>query len=534
MINGYSKNHLFIECFNLFKKMCLSGDALPDEFTFSTLAKACGDNADLWYGKLIHCVCMRNGFVSDSVVGNSIVLFYCKCGEFVDARKMFDEMPSKKVSSWNALIVGLVNSKEDNWKRCAWEVVKGMQIEGFKPDMFTLSSLFPLCQGHMENYGRQLHCYVIRNGFDLGQGSGLSLDVHLGCCLIDMYSRSKKIKDARLIFDGMKYRNVFVWTSMVNGYVQNILPQEALILFREMQVRDGIEPNKISLVSILPACSSLSSLMGGKQVHGFAIRRELNCEVSLCNAMIDMYCKCGSLKSARQVFDDDSFFKDAISWSSMICGYGLHGQGREAISLYEKMQGLGIKPDTITVVGVLSACSKSLLVNEGLNIYSSIVNDHNTKPTLEICACMVDMLGRSGQLKQALDFIKTMPMQPGPSVWGALLSSSILHGNFEMRDLAYKYLIQIEPENPSNYVSLSNLCASSQKWDVVAEVRTMMKEKQLRKSPGCSWITINSETHSFYVADKAHALSRIIYEMLDELALVMKGDQSSPDSEILA
>ncbi|KAI8537768.1 hypothetical protein RHMOL_Rhmol09G0050100 [Rhododendron molle] len=531
MVNGYAKNYLFDESFDLFSQMCLSEDFSPDGFTLSTLSKACGDVGDLRAGAAIHGKCIRIGFLTDIVVGNSIVYVYCKCGKFINSRKVFDEMPQRNVSSWNSLIAGLVNSREVNVDSCVWEFVRSMRIDGLEPDAFTVSSLLPLCGGYAErwSYGKELHCYIVKNELNVGLGS----DVHLGCCLIDMYSRSNKVNVARRVFDRMESRNVFVWTALINGYVQNGASDDAMVLFREMHVRHGVEPNKVSLVSVLPACSSVAGLTAGKQIHGFTMRKELNCETSLCNALIDMYSKCGSLNLARRVFNDHSFVKDAISWSTMISGYGLHGNGRGAICLFGDMLQLGIKPDIITTVGVLSACGRSGLVNEGLTIYNSVVNDYGIKPTLEICACVVNMLGRSGQLKQALEFIKTMPVEPGPSVWGALLSASLLHGNSEMQDLAYNFLIQIEPENPSNFVSISNLYASSQKWDIVAEVRSAMKEKRLRKLPGCSWITLNSETHSFYVADKAHSCSDMIYEMLEELLLVMKGDVDYPDTEYL-
>ncbi|XP_059653102.1 pentatricopeptide repeat-containing protein At1g28690, mitochondrial-like [Cornus florida] len=530
LINGYAKNCLYNESFDLFNQMCRSED-LPDDFTLSTLSKVSGEIGDLRVGKAIHNKCIRIGVVSDTVVANSLMSMYGKCEDFGGSRQLFDEMPQRNVSSWNVIIAGYAVLQDHNFDEEMWKFVKCMEVEGMRPDAFTVSSLLPLCGANNGKwyYGRELHCYIVKNELALSLGS----DVHLGCCLIDMYSRNDKANVGRMVFDRMKCRNVFAWTAMFNGYVQSGASDEALVLFREMQVRDGIEPNRVSLVSILPACSSLAGLMGGKQIHGFAIRKELNHEITLCNALIDMYSKCGSLKCARRVFNDDSICKDAISWSSMISGYGLHGEGQEAIVLFDKMLQLGIKPDMITIVGVLSACGRSGLVNEGLNIYSSVVNDYGIKPTLEICACVVDMLGRSGQLDRALEFIKTMPLQPGPSVWGALVSASLLHGNSEMQDLAYRFLIQIEPENPSNYVSLSNLYASSRRWDVVAEVRTMMKDRGLRKLPGCSWININSKTHSFCVADKGHPCSDIIYKMLDELVLAMKGTGSSSDFEYL-
>ncbi|OMO95305.1 hypothetical protein COLO4_15995 [Corchorus olitorius] len=288
MINGYLKTHSFIEAFDLFRKMG-HFNAKPDDFTLATVSKVAGEIGDMKVGKLVHCQCIKTGFVLDIVVSNSLISMYGKCGEFEGMRNVFDGMRERNVGSWNALISG-----------------------------------------------------------------------------------------------------------------------------------------------------SFAGLMAGKQIHGYAIRKELNRDVALCNALIDMYCKCGSLNWARQVFEYGSFCKDAISWSSMICGYGLHGKGEEAVSLYDQMLLLGNKPDMITVVAVLSACARSGLVNKGLSIYDSITKEYRMNPTVEICACVVDMLGRSGQLDRALDFIRTMPVEAGPSVWGALVSASVMHGNLEMQDLAYR------------------------------------------------------------------------------------------------
>ncbi|TXG72454.1 hypothetical protein EZV62_001033 [Acer yangbiense] len=525
LISGYVKNHAYYEAFNLFNDMCYS-NVSPDDFTLATIAKMCGDVKDLKVGSLIHGKSIKIGFNEDVVVANSLMSMYNRCGKFSGTKNLFDEMPQRNAGSWNVLIKGYSNSEGCSLELGLWEIVKCMQIDGVKLDAFTVSSLLSLCGDNDDtagkwDYGRELHCYIVRNEFDFG----LDSDFHLGCCLIDMYSKkSNNLDVGRRVFDQMKRRNVYAWTAMINGYVQNGAWDEALVLFCEMQVRDRIEPNKVSLLSVLPACSSLVGLTGGKQIHGFAIRKDLNHDVSLCNALIDIYSKCGSLDSARRVFEDSSFQKDSISWSSMISGYGLHGKGEEAVLLYDKMLLLGGKPDMITVVGVLSACGKSGLTSEGLNIYDSVINVYGINPTTEICSCIVDLLGRAGQLDRAFDFIKTMPVEPSPSVWGALVSASVMHGNSEMQDLAYRFLIQLEPENPSNYISLSNVYASSKRWDVVAKVRATMKDRGLRKAPGCSWISIHDRTHCFYVADKAHPHSKSIYEMLDNLVLNMKGD----------
>ncbi|KAL6581919.1 hypothetical protein OROMI_005933 [Orobanche minor] len=536
LLSGYGKNQLFLESMELFRNMC-DGSILPlaDDFTFSIIFKTVGDLGEVLHGKIVQGMSVKMGLVLDSVVGNSLLSMYARCGYFDDCVKVFEEMPLRNVSSWNALISGYVKINLESgsnsfYRYILWAFVKKMQNEGLKFDAFTISTLLPLCHDdHSKTYdhGREIHSYIIRNGLDLS--SGLDSDVQLGCCLIDMYSKKGRFDLGRKVFDKLKCKNVYTWTAMINGYVHCREFDEALFLFREMQKRDKLEPNKVTLVAILPGCISLGCLLGGKQIHGFAVRRELNHELSLCNALIDTYSKCGSLNYATHVFEHECTHKDAISWGSIISGHGLHGEGQNAVNLFDKMLQKGVEPDTSIVVGVLSACCKSGLINDGTRIYDSITANYNIKPTVEMCACMVDMFGRLGDLIRALDFIKSMPVEPGASIWGALLSASVIHGDTEMQDVAYKSLVQLDPDNSSNYISLSNLYAASKKWEVVAQVRTAMRERGLRKVPGCSWISINSGTHSFFVCDKSHPCSGSIYAMLDVLVSAMKLTCYSPD-----
>ncbi|KAL5702479.1 hypothetical protein ACHQM5_027693 [Ranunculus cassubicifolius] len=528
MINACVKNQEFEYPFELFSRMCNNDHKVvgPDHFTLATLLKICSEIGELGIGEMMHCIGMKMGFLEDIVLGNSLMAMYGKCGSFGDVRKVFDEMPQRNSGSWNVLLSGI--SRNCEFDAGVVKIVRQMQVEEVELDAFTVSSLLPLCglSGEKWDYGREIHCVIVKNGMNVYS------DVHAGSCLIDLYSKRKKVEKSRQIFDRMTCRNVVTWTSIISAYVQNGYSEEALMLLREMQVKDRIEPNRVSIISVLPACNSLGVLREGKQIHGFCLRKEYNHEVFLNNALIDMYSKCGNLNYARHVFDSDSFCKDTITWSSMISGYGLNGKGNESISLYKTMIELGIKPDSITLVGALSGCAKSGMVAEGLNIYHSAISEYGVSPTVEICACMVDMLGRSGQVNKALEFVNAMPVKPGPSVWGSLFGASVAHNNSDMQELAYKSLIQLEPKNASNYVSLSNVYASQKKWDVVADLRKKMRGKGLRKTPGCSWISINNENHSFYVADKKHPRSDSINELLDNLKVIMKGTENIPQDMI--
>lgn len=530
LINGYVKNCVFHGAFDRFNEM-QQCNTMPDDFTLSILAKASIELGNV-VGKSIHGKSLRLGFMSDIIVANSLISMYFKYGECKESLKLFDEMPERNSGSWNALLAGYASFIDCFYVKEAWEVVRSMQIDGIKPDAFTISSLLPLCgnpNGKL-SYGKELHCYIVKNELDLDFGSKF----HLSCGLIDMYSRANDIIASRYVFDQIKSRNIYVWTAMVRGYAQNEDSEKALILFQEMQIKDGIVPNRISLISLLPACSSHAGLMNGKQIHGFVVRKEFHDDISLCNALIDMYSKCGSLENARKVFESDSFCKDTISWTTLISAYGLHGQGKESIRLYNDMVELGIKPDPITVVAVLSACGRSGLVNEGLQLYITAIQEYKIEPTAEICAIVVDMLGTIGELERALSFIKTMTAEPSPGVWGALVSASIRYKNYEMLELAYRFLTELEPGNPSNFISLSNLHASASRWDVVAELRNTMRERGLRKAPGCSRVNINTKTHCFDVANKTHpSSSKLIYEVLDHVFIIMKEPCCSDDIEYL-
>ncbi|KAD3336991.1 hypothetical protein E3N88_32511 [Mikania micrantha] len=520
LINAYVENNLHHECFVVFSSMCQNVDSSPDEFTFSTLAKVSGEIGDLLAGKWVHGKCIKLGLLTDTVLANSLMSAYGKCDGTQEARKLFDEMPQRTVSSWNIMLSRYVNGGNAILDSEVWEFVKCMLTEGLNPNEFTLSNLLPLCgsRAGMFDHGRELHCYIIRSEMNLYFISG----IHLDCCLIDMYSRYKKVNWARLVFDQMRFRNVFAWTTMMSGYLQNGNPEETVHLFCRMQRMSGVEPNEVSVLTLLSACSLIAGLLGVELIHGLSVRKGFVNHTSLCNSFIDMYSKNGLLTSSRKVFDHDCQSKDAISWGCIISGCGLHGQGQAAIDLYDKMLKTGIKPDAISVVGVLSACSKSGLVEKGLDAYNKAITVFGFEPTVEICSCVVDLLGRSGQLNEALIFIKAMRVEPGPSVWGALVSAFVAHTSYETRVLGYKSLIETEPENASNYVSLSNFYATSREWDCLADIRRIMKVRNLRKLPGCSWITINNKTHSFFVADKKHPASDKMYEILNELILVMK------------
>ncbi|CAN6180101.1 unnamed protein product [Urochloa humidicola] len=439
--------------------------ALTSSLPSSTLATAAAD--------ALHAFALRLGLLhADPVLANSLLRLYLRppIPRTGLARRLFDEMPARTASSYNTLISRSPGAADE----VVWGLVRRMVSDGCAPDRFTVSAVLPACASARR--GRELHCYAVRAGM-CGPD-----DFHVSSGLVSMYCRVGRPDLACAVLDGMEQRNVVSWTAMVGGYTENGMFERAVDAFQAMWLIDSILPNTIALISVLPALGE------GKQVHGFAVRMGMYGEVSLSNALIDTYAKCGALHYARRVFDDTSWCKDVISWGTMILGYGIHGMGVEAVALFDQMLASGVKPDSIVGLGVLSACCRAGLVLKGLNIYNSIVKDHGVQPTEEMCACIVDLLGRSGHVDHALDFVKSMSVEPGPSVWGALLDASITHSNKEIQDLASKSLLRLGGGKPSDLVAVSNVNASSERWNLVERVRSTINQGPLKKKTGRSWV----------------------------------------------
>ncbi|XP_028795577.1 pentatricopeptide repeat-containing protein At1g06140, mitochondrial-like [Neltuma alba] len=268
---------------------------------------------------------------------------------------------------------------------------------------------------------------------------------------------------------------------MIESYAQADMPLEALGLFREM-ILLKIHPDLVTLLAVVCTCSHLASFLQARFIHGFVIRNHFQNQVSLETSIVDLYVKCGNLAYARRVFDQMQE-KNAISWSTMISGYGIHGHAREALDLFDQTKVLQ-QPDHITFVSVLSACSHGGLIQEGWEHFNSMSRDFGIRPGSEHHACMVDLLGRAGRLCEAYDFIQKMPIKPGAAVWGALLGACRIHSNVEMAELAAKHILELDSDNSGRYVLLSNIYTSCGKRLEADKVRAQMKQRRVRKIAG--------------------------------------------------
>lgn len=325
--------------------------------------------------------------------------------------------------------------------------------------------------------------------------------------------------------------NVVSWTSIIACCSQNGKDIEALELFRDMQV-EGVKPNAVTIPSLLPACGNIAALMHGKAAHGFSLRNGISSNVYVGSALIDMYAKCGRMQASRHCFDM-MCFRNLVSWNALMAGYGMHGKTNEAINIFQLMLRSGQKPDRVSFTCVLSACSQGGLTEEGRFYFNNVSKTHGIEARMEHYACMVTLLGRSGRLEEAYTMIKQMPFEPDACVWGALLSSCRVHKNVNLGEISAGKLFELEPNNPGNYILLSNIYASKAMWVEVDIVRDMMKGKGLKKNPGCSWIEIKNKVHILLAGDHSHPQMTQIVEKLADLNMEMKRSGYAPHTDFV-
>lgn len=416
-----------------------------------------------------------NNLDCDTVTYNSMIGGYIKNDRIVDARKVFDEMLHQDVVSWNTMIAGYVgNGDMDDAKELFWMMPER--------DIVSWNSM------------------------------------------IDGFARIGEVSIARELFDSMPVRNSVSWNVLLALYARVKDYRECLDLFDVMMCAKNAKPNKATFVSVLTACSNLGQLDRGKWIHSLIREGFVEPDVLLLTALLTMYAKCGAIESAKEVFDQMPE-RSTVSWNSMIMSYGLHGQSDKALELFLEMEKSGSEPNESTFVCILSACSQSGSVLEGWWCFDHMVRVHNIKPKVEHVGCMVDLLGRSGLLKDTREFVKDLTEKPMKALWGALMSSCWTHSNWEIGKFVGNKLIEMMPEEVGPYILLSNIWAAEGKWEEVEKVRVMIEKKGLQKSAGLSLVELdNVKAESLSEDDWAGYSSkkRIVYSLLREMGSHLK------------
>ncbi|CAN8265600.1 unnamed protein product [Cochlearia groenlandica] len=462
----------------------------------------------------IHAVFVKSGQMRDTLASAEILRF-CATSDLLHrdldyAKKIFNQMPQRNCFSWNTIIRGFSESDERNALIAIALFREMMCDESVEPNRFTFPSVLKACAktGKIEE-GKQIHGMALK----LGLGS----DEFVMSNLVRMYVMLGDCKAARVLFDKMRQRSVVSWNTMISGYSQNGLFRDAVELFSEMKKKGDFRPNYVTLVSVLPAISRLGSLELGEWLHSYADNSRIGIDDVLGSALIDMYSKCGIIEKAIHVFERLPR-ENVITWSAMINGFAIHGQASEATDCFCKMRQAGVQPSDVAYINLLTACSHAGLVEEGRKYFSQMVNVDGLEPRIEHYGCMVDLLGRSGLLEEAEQFILNMPIKPDDVIWKALLGACRMQGNVEMGKRVANILMDMVPHDSGAYVSLSNMYASQGNWSEVSEMRLRMKEMDIRKDPGCSWIDIDGVLHEFLVEDDSHPRAEEINSMLGEIS----------------
>ncbi|XP_017698968.2 putative pentatricopeptide repeat-containing protein At3g01580 [Phoenix dactylifera] len=508
MVSGYQQNGEADMAVSFFCQMFVGKSVTPDPVTLVSVVSALGLLGDLRSGKSCHGFVIRMGIESDLSLMNSILNLYAKLGVVGMAKRLFEVMPRRDVITWSCMVACYAQNGSPIE---ALNVYRRMNDVGLEPNSVTLISALQACAlALVLEEGKRVHELVLQKGFES--------ELAVSTALIDMYMKCSSYSEAMDIFNRMPKKDAVSWAAIIGGYAQNGLPDESLRVFKGMLL-DGSIPDAVIMVKVLKACCQLGIQHQAVCLHGYLVTNGFENKVFVGAALVDLYSKCGNLDSAVRVFGSMDE-KDVVLWSSMIAGYGIHGLGSRAIATFEHMIKSSVKPNNVTFVSILSACSHAGLVEEGRRIFDSMNHVYGVVPDSEHYGIMVDLLGRSGELHEAMMLIERMPKPVGPDVWCALLAGCRIHQNIEMGELVAKNLLELQPNHAGYYNLLSNMYAFDGKWDNVTEVRTVMEERGLRKIPGYSAVEVGSEVHTFLAGDRLQEWGRI-YELLKELAVKM-------------
>ncbi|XVE63908.1 hypothetical protein DITRI_Ditri07aG0058900 [Diplodiscus trichospermus] len=435
-----------------------------DSEIFSSLLELCYQLKSIDHGITIHSLIPNNLLRKNTGISSKLLRLYATCGHMESAHQLFDEMSKRNESAfqWNSLISGYaeLGQYED-----ALALYFQMEEEGVEPDRFTFPRALKACAGiGLIQIGEAVHRDVVRKGF--------GNDGFVFNALIDMYAKCGDIVKARRVFDSIACKDSISWNSMLTGYIRHGLLIEALQVFRGM-VQEGFEPDPVAISTIL---SSFWSLKIALHIHGWVLRRGIEWNLSIVNALIVVYSSLGKLDRASWLFHRMPV-RDVVSWNSIISGHCKHP---EALVYFRQMESSGILPDGITFVAILSACAHLGLVKDGERLFSLMRKKYNINPKMEHYSCMVNLYGRAGLIVEAFNLIvERMEFEAGPTVWGALLYACSVHGNVDIGEIAAQHLFELEPDNEHNFELLMKIYSYSGRLEDVERVRTMMLERGL-------------------------------------------------------
>ncbi|XVE73554.1 hypothetical protein DITRI_Ditri11bG0127900 [Diplodiscus trichospermus] len=515
LICGNIQSGEWFEALSLFKRMRLE-ELRPDSVIMAAILPACGRLEDMNMGMTLQGYAIRCGFERDLYVSNALMDMYCKCGASHFAYSLFCNTDNKDVVSWSTLIAGYSQNCQYHESLQLFLMMEDTEI---RMNAIIAASVLPVLSTlKLLKHGKEMHGYILRQGFES--------DFVVGAALIEMYANCKSMTKAEHIFRILSDRDITLWNSIILGYSLNGKVDTAFQIFS--RIWDfNLRPNSITLVSILPICTKIGTVKYGKEIHAHAIRSGLGTAVSVGNSLIDMYCKCGRLELGVNIFNQMKE-RSIVTYNTIISAHGIYGLEELVFQFFEQMKEARIRPNKVTFIALLTACSHAGLVDRGLSLYHSMIYDYNIPLDMEHYSCIVDLLGRAGHLDDAYDLIKEMPVEPDMNILGSLLGACRIHNKVELAECLEKRILQ---KDSGHYLLLSNIYASTGRWKDAMKVRTMIKEKRLPKRPGSSWIEVGSGIYMFHAMQSK--LGKI-QEILENLLLEMRNEGYMPDPSFLS
>ncbi|KAI3936143.1 hypothetical protein MKW92_033542 [Papaver armeniacum] len=540
MVMGLAQNDRFYDALEVFKEMRFVG-VKPNEVTLASVISSYSRLDGIWYGSMVHALALRAGLEGFLLVSTNLIHIYSVVSRLGDAERIFSEMPERNLVTWNVMLngfskAGYVDAARNLFEKfpgkdlVSWSTMisafvrkdrlddalvtfREMVFYGFRPNEVLTVDLVSAC-GRLMNItgGQQLHCVSIKIGLDcyvFMQATIIHfyaacrkmelahLQFELGCkenisswnALIAGFLTNDMVNLASEAFNSMPKRDVFSWSTMISGYAQNEQSELAFELFQEM-LTSGVQPNEITMVSILSAIANLGSLKHGKWVHDYILDKSIPMNDNLTTGLIDMYAKCGSIKKALELFNQERNRAKSVSpWNAIIFGAAVHGHPEMSLSIFSDLENTHLKPNSVTFLGVLTACCHAGLVEQGESYFKHMKKIYNIDPNIKHYGCFLDLLGRAGRLKEAERTIASMPMKADVVIWGTLLAACKTHGNVEIAEKAAVSLEMLEPTHGGGRVLLSNTYADAGRWDEVFLLRNAMLRQGVQKVPGCSGVS---------------------------------------------
>ncbi|KAM7260079.1 hypothetical protein ACFE04_015820 [Oxalis oulophora] len=517
--------------------------------------KLCIKTQTLITAKQLHTQIIKLGLLHYGPIPNTLLDVYGKCGSIQFALQMFDEMPQRDQVTWASILTAHTQANKPSKTLSLFPSMSN--VDGLEPDHFVFSSLVKACASLGDiRRGKQVHGRFVLSEF-------VDDDV-VKSSLVDMYAKCGLPDNARAVFDSIRVRNAISWNAIVSAYARSGRKVEALNMFGKVPVKslflwtalisglvqsgNGIDAisvfidmrrncvditDPLVLSSIIGASSDLALLEFGKQVHSLVIGFGYESCLFISNAFVDMYAKCSDILAAKSIFAGMRQ-RDVISWTSMIVGAAQHGQAEEALALYDEMVSKSVKPNEVTFVGLIYACSHVGLVNKGRELFKSMTDVYGLNPSLLHYTCLLDLLSRSGNLDEAENLIQEMPFTPDEPTWAALLSACKHHGKTEMAVRIADQLFKLKPKDPSTYILLSNIYANASVWEKVSNVRKLMANMEVKKEPGHSCIEFGKESQVFYAGEMmTHPMKDEIFYLLKELEIEMRERGYVPDTNFV-